>query len=308
MAVGCNDSDCLNNSATDHKHGDMRDYIAPSLFQPHRVRLAIRDAHEKKIPPLIGYYAGPPAVSITHWLTPMGFDYVWIDWEYNATNIETMTTTAFMSSAKTIPFVRVPGHDAFIIGYALNTGASIIVPHVDMVEEAKHVVSAVKLDRKQNGTRSTPPFRYTALMIQIESLEGIHNLDAILTKVPEIDIVWFGTIDARMNLAMFPDGDQTEIGERGNTISGGQKQRLNIGRANYSGSDIVLMDKAICGLLKPRCGALATHQLHVLGCCDRNILMDEGHIVAIDIFANLMRTDQLFQTLMLAKPRQGDSN
>ncbi|KAB8236243.1 Pyruvate/Phosphoenolpyruvate kinase-like domain-containing protein [Aspergillus alliaceus] len=192
MAVGCNDSDCLNNSATDHKHGDMRDYIAPSLFQPHRVRLAIRDAHEKKIPPLIGYYAGPPAVSITHWLAPMGFDYVWIDWEYNATNIETMTTTAFMSSAKTIPFVRVPGHDASIIGYALNAGASIIVPHVDMVEEAKHVVSAVKLTES----------KMTALMIQIESLEGIHNLDAILTKVPEIDIVWFGTIDARMSMGL----------------------------------------------------------------------------------------------------------
>lgn len=75
-----------------NRHGDMRDYMGPNLFQPHRARQAIRDAHEKKIPPLIGYYAGLASVPITRWLAPMGFDYVWIDWEHSAMNIETMTT------------------------------------------------------------------------------------------------------------------------------------------------------------------------------------------------------------------------
>lgn len=32
---------------------------------------------------------------------------------------------------------------------------------------------------------------------------------------------------------MLPQGDATEIGERGITVSGGQKQRLNIARAIY---------------------------------------------------------------------------
>ncbi len=41
---------------------------------------------------------------------------------------------------------------------------------------------------------------------------------------------------------MLPNGDLTEIGERGITISGGQKQRLNIARAIYFDADIVLMD------------------------------------------------------------------
>src|SRR5690242_18714334 len=79
------------------------------------------------------------------------------------------------------------------------------------------------------------------------------------------------------DLDMLPNGDNTEIGERGITISGGQKQRLNIARAIYFDADIVLMDdplsavdahvgrhifdNAILGLLKDKCRILATHQL-----------------------------------------------
>lgn len=35
-----------------------------------------------------------------------------------------------MSQGATIPFVRVPGHDHAAIGYALDAGASIVVPQV----------------------------------------------------------------------------------------------------------------------------------------------------------------------------------
>lgn len=116
------------------------------------------------------------------------------------------------------------------------------------------------------------------------------------------------------DLEMLPDGDRTEIGERGINVSGGQKQRLNISRAIYFDADLVLMDdplsavdahvgrhimdKAICGLLKDRCRILATHQLHVLNRCDRIIIMDEGRISAIDTFDNLMQNSELFRRLM----------
>lgn len=113
---------------------------------------------------------------------------------------------------------------------------------------------------------------------------------------------------------MLPSGDATEIGERGITVSGGQKQRLNIARAIYFDSDIVLMDdplsavdahvgrhimdQAICGLLKDKCRILATHQLHVLNRCDRIIWMQEGRIEAIDTFPNLMANNEDFAKLM----------
>ncbi|KAI9714511.1 MAG: hypothetical protein M1820_000472 [Bogoriella megaspora] len=113
---------------------------------------------------------------------------------------------------------------------------------------------------------------------------------------------------------MLPHGDLTEIGERGITVSGGQKQRLNIARAIYFNADIVLMDDplsavdahvgrhimdhAICGLLKDKCRVLATHQLHVLHRCDRIIWMQDGHIETVDTFDNLMSNNEAFQKLM----------
>lgn len=106
----------------------------------------------------------------------------------------------------------------------------------------------------------------------------------------------------------------TEIGERGITISGGQKQRLNIARAIYYDADIVLMDdplsavdahvgrhifdNAILGLLKDKCRILATHQLWVLNRCDRIIWMDNGKVQAVDTFDNLMRDSPAFQQML----------
>jgi 2-keto-3-deoxy-L-rhamnonate aldolase RhmA len=129
----------------------------------------------------------------------------------------------------------VPGHDHAAIGFALDAGASVIIPQLETVEQAKHVVSAAKFGTRQNGTRSAPPFRMVpgltdmgadgkrdvwpnlndqaAIMVQIESLEGINNLDAILSEIPEIDVVWLGGIDCRisMNLpANFGQGDEPE--------------------------------------------------------------------------------------------------
>jgi ABC-type multidrug transport system fused ATPase/permease subunit len=134
----------------------------------------------------------------------------------------------------------------------------------------------------------------------------------------EMDKEWYKqVVDAcalRPDFEMLPNGDHTEIGERGITVSGGQKQRLNIARAIYFDADLVLMDDplsavdahvgrhifdhAIMGLLKDKARILATHQLWVLNRCDRIIWLEDGKIQAIDTFQNLMKEHAGFQLLM----------
>lgn len=71
----------------------------------------------------------------------------------------------------------------------------------------------------------------------------------------DYDRKWYDeVVDAcalRPDLEMLPAGDHTEIGEKGITVSGGQKQRLNIARAIYFNSDIVLMDDPLSGQFRP---------------------------------------------------------
>lgn len=74
----------------------MLAYAPPSLFQPHNARQAIRDAHEKKIPPILCVYYGVSSVPVARLLAPFGFDAVWVDWEHTSCNVETMTTVRYL--------------------------------------------------------------------------------------------------------------------------------------------------------------------------------------------------------------------
>ncbi|KAH3916024.1 hypothetical protein HBH56_067840 [Parastagonospora nodorum] len=142
------------------------------------------------------------------------------------------------------------------------------------------------------------------------------------------DQAWYDeVVDAcalRADVDMLPAGDKTEIGERGITVSGGQKQRMNIARAIYFNADIILMDdplsavdahvgrhimdNAICGLLKDKCRILATHQLHVLDRCDRIIWVEDGRVHAVDTFEALMAGNEGFQQLMKSTKKEEEQD
>ncbi|KAI0717852.1 P-loop containing nucleoside triphosphate hydrolase protein [Cerioporus squamosus] len=52
----------------------------------------------------------------------------------------------------------------------------------------------------------------------------------------------------RKDLELFDAGDETEVGEKGLTLSGGQKARITLARAVYSSADILLLDDILAAL------------------------------------------------------------
>uniref|UniRef100_A0A673JLY4 Multidrug resistance-associated protein 7-like n=1 Tax=Sinocyclocheilus rhinocerous TaxID=307959 RepID=A0A673JLY4_9TELE len=97
------------------------------------------------------------------------------------------------------------------------------------------------------------------------------------------------------DLNILPGGDQTEVGENGVTLSGGQKSRLALARAVYMDKEIYLLDdplaavdadvahhlmeKCILGILKNKTRILCTHRIEFVDKADVVVLMDNGMIV-----------------------------
>uniref|UniRef100_A0A670K068 ABC-type glutathione-S-conjugate transporter n=1 Tax=Podarcis muralis TaxID=64176 RepID=A0A670K068_PODMU len=98
------------------------------------------------------------------------------------------------------------------------------------------------------------------------------------------------------DLESFPAGSQTEIGEKGINISGGQKQRLSLARAVYKKASIYLLDDPLSavdsqvgqhifeqvigpnGLLKNKTRVLVTNTIHILPKVDNIIVIMNGTI------------------------------
>ncbi|ODN97956.1 hypothetical protein I350_07593 [Cryptococcus amylolentus CBS 6273] len=93
------------------------------------------------------------------------------------------------------------------------------------------------------------------------------------------DNILFGALSA--DLEMFDDGDLTEVGENGVTLSGGQKARVNLTRCLYSRASTVYLDDTLSaveahtaqyifaeclqgGLLETRTTVLVTHHVRLV--------------------------------------------
>ncbi|KAL2644290.1 hypothetical protein R1flu_011877 [Riccia fluitans] len=96
------------------------------------------------------------------------------------------------------------------------------------------------------------------------------------------------------DIAQLPAGDETEIGERGINLSGGQKTRVSLARACYNQSPVVLLDDplaavdvptarhlmehVLAGILKGRTVILVTHNKSALELVDRIFMVENGRL------------------------------
>ena len=98
-------------------------------------------------------------------------------------------------------------------------------------------------------------------------------------------------------VASLPEGLETEVGDRGARLSGGQIQRIGIARALYKGADILVFDEAtsaldaqteagvmsaIRGIARDRTILIVAHRISTLSNCDMIIEIRNGKIIERD--------------------------
>lgn len=113
----------------------------------------------------------------------------------------------------------------------------------------------------------------------------------------------------RNDLKILSAGDETEIGEKGINLSGGQKARVSLSRAVYSNADIYILDDPLSavdahvskhifesvigpsGILKNKTRILVTNSLNYLPHMDKIIMLNDGHISEMGTYDELRKIE-----------------
>ena len=108
------------------------------------------------------------------------------------------------------------------------------------------------------------------------------------------------------------EGLDTEIGEKGTCLSGGEKQRLAFARLWFENPELVVLDEATSAMdnlteenvmksvmqkMKNKTVIAIAHRLNSIAGFDRIILFKEGRIVGQGTFEELLHTDSYFMDL-----------
>ncbi|CAH0558001.1 unnamed protein product [Brassicogethes aeneus] len=122
----------------------------------------------------------------------------------------------------------------------------------------------------------------------------------------------------------FEDGDLSLVGDRGSSLSGGQKARISLARCVYRDADVYLLDdplsavdvqvakhlykKCINGLLKDKTRVLVTHQVHHLKNCEHILIFNEGKIVEEGSYSVLSNSGNIYAKLLNSDPDKDEES
>jgi len=110
-----------------------------------------------------------------------------------------------------------------------------------------------------------------------------------------------------------PDGYDMRVGERGNRLSGGEKQRMSIARAILHDPRILILDEAtssldtpterkiqlaISRLVEGRTTFAIAHRLSTLRSASRLVVVDEGRVAEVGTHEELMERQGIFHCLV----------
>ncbi|MEO9023350.1 MAG: aldolase/citrate lyase family protein [Ginsengibacter sp.] len=159
----------------------------------------------------------PQAISLC---ASEGWDYIILDTEHNDYNYETLSNFSLISKYEDIGcYVRVPDKLYHQMAQTLDIGAEgLILPQVKTMQEARHIIECTKYapigKRGVSMSTSVTLFRnydineYTEwanrelmIVVQIESEEGVNNIDQIVST-KGVDAVMIGPSDLSRDMGI----------------------------------------------------------------------------------------------------------
>ena len=123
-------------------------------------------------------------------------------------------------------------------------------------------------------------------------------------------------------IADLPDGYDTEVGERGLKLSGGEKQRVAIARTILKAPPILILDEATSSLdsrteqgiksaldkiAKDRTTVVIAHRLSTVTDADEIIVLDGGEIKERGTHANLLTRNGLYADMWTRQREKSDA-
>ena len=120
------------------------------------------------------------------------------------------------------------------------------------------------------------------------------------------------TADLLEQIEEFPDGLETFLGERGMTISGGQRQRTALARAIIIKPKILILDDAFANvdtqtedtilsrlteIMKNRTTILISHRISTVKGADHIVVLDEGSIVEAGTHEQLLEQNGIYANI-----------